>query len=877
MDRKTVLTKTAKGLMELTGKTSLLARDVRGVLSKVDGKATVGDLQARLDCSERKLNEHVAKLMRGGFVREFVVAPASISPPSQMGLTGHTLDFTAFVPAAGERAREAERQSAEADEVAREVAAAQRRRGAEKIRHELEAKAKREAEEKARREVEARRDAEQKTEHEAQEKARREAQAKAKREAEEEARLEAEAKAKREAEEKARREAKAKALRIADEIAKRDAEEKTRRAAEAKAKREAEEKSRREAEAKARRQAEQQAQREAEAKAKLEAQQQAQREAEAKAKREAEEKARLEAEAKKADREAEQKARLELLAKQKREIEENKRRDAQAKAQRQADAKAKRAADEASRREAKAKAKHEAEEKKRRQAEAKALHIAEEKLRHEAEVKAKYAEEKSRLAAEREAVRATQEGARQAQEEIRAEVEARTQAEQDAARRKMREEERARAKAEAEIAARARKDGWIRETAESGAQAAALARDHQRETVAMAGRLARRRGGGPHWGRRLSLLLFLLLFAAAVALPFWPLNTQRYEVMAGAALGQPVSIGAASIRYLPKPHLELRDMRIGDAATIEQARMQPDWSVLWGEMHGLRALKLSGIELRAQAIAAALWRPTQGAIDLPADISLERLRIVGAAIDIPEVSGVAHAGPHGIKSIVLADRETGSELRVRPAVGRAQFELHTHSAQQLLALPLPLTDTVLRGEANAQGLNIHEFEGRAYDGLIKGSARLSWDEQWTLEGDMRAAQLDVSRIAPALSGRIGGNARFAMQAGAYQALFVQPKMVGEFNLEQGSLRGLDLVRSMQESVQGGATQFNALRGKFSFYKSRLALRGVRLEAGLLNANGSADLEAGELSGRLNIEVKMPAGVQRASLNVEGTPEHLTIK
>ena len=116
-----------------------------------------------------------------------------------------------------------------------------------------------------------------------------------------------------------------------------------------------------------------------------------------------------------------------------------------------------------------------------------------------------------------------------------------------------------------------------------------------------------------------------------------------------------------------------------------------------------------------------------------------------------------------------------------------------------------------------------------------------------------------------------------MQAGTYQALFVQPKLVGEFKIEQGSLQGIDLVRYMQESSHGGATQFNALRGKFSFYKSRLALRGIQLEAGLLNASGSADMEAGEFDGRFNIEMKMPAGVQRASLNVAGTPEHFRIK
>ena len=72
MDRSTVLTKTAKGLMETSGKTSLLSRDLRDVLKEVDGRGTVGELQKRLDRPEPKLLEALGQLVREGFIREFV-------------------------------------------------------------------------------------------------------------------------------------------------------------------------------------------------------------------------------------------------------------------------------------------------------------------------------------------------------------------------------------------------------------------------------------------------------------------------------------------------------------------------------------------------------------------------------------------------------------------------------------------------------------------------------------------------------------------------------------------------------------------------------------------------------------------------------------
>ena len=73
MDRQTVFTKTAKGLMEATGKTSTLSRDLRNILKEVDGKATVVKLAEKLGkMTEPKLLEALGKMLSDGYVREFV-------------------------------------------------------------------------------------------------------------------------------------------------------------------------------------------------------------------------------------------------------------------------------------------------------------------------------------------------------------------------------------------------------------------------------------------------------------------------------------------------------------------------------------------------------------------------------------------------------------------------------------------------------------------------------------------------------------------------------------------------------------------------------------------------------------------------------------
>jgi hypothetical protein len=380
MDRRTVLTKTAKGLMEVTGKTSLLSRELRSVLTQVDGKATVGDIHQKLDkYTENKLFDTLGKLTKDGFVREFVSAPTSISPPSQLAVVeeeGEDLDFTALASRPTSRAAETAKQSAEADEVARQVATA-------RAKDEAGAKAKRQAEEKEK----------EKSKRSAAEKAKREAEEQSKREAEERAKREAKEKARRELDEKAQRDAEEQARRAAAERARQEEAQQARRAIEERERREAEERARkeREAEERIRREleerikvAEQQAQREAEARRRREDEERARREAAERARREAEERARREAE-ERAQREAEERARREAEEREKREAEERAQREAEEREQRAAEEKARREAEELERAEAAKRAREEEKARAKAEAEAAARARREERAREKAE------------------------------------------------------------------------------------------------------------------------------------------------------------------------------------------------------------------------------------------------------------------------------------------------------------------------------------------------------------------------------------------------------------------------------------------------------------------------------------------------------------
>src|SRR3981189_3421304 len=106
MNRRSILTKTGKGLMEATGKTSNLSRDLRNILKEIDGKVSVSDLSDKFEkMGEPKLLEALSTMERDGYLREFIGkqeegprASAGRAPsvtPSQ----ADDLDFTAFTPA----------------------------------------------------------------------------------------------------------------------------------------------------------------------------------------------------------------------------------------------------------------------------------------------------------------------------------------------------------------------------------------------------------------------------------------------------------------------------------------------------------------------------------------------------------------------------------------------------------------------------------------------------------------------------------------------------------------------------------------------------------------------------------------------------------
>jgi hypothetical protein len=897
MDRRTVLTKTAKGLMEVTGKTSLLPRDLRNVLSQVDGKATVGDLHQKLDkFSEVKLIETLGKLVKDGFVREFVSAPASVSPPSQVPIVQEDvdLDFTALISKPPTRAEVTAQNFAEADEVARQVAAARAKQdpGAKaradaeaRAKAEAEAKSKREAEERARKEAEARAkaEAEAKSKREAEERARKEAEARAKAEAEAKAKREAEERARKEAEARAKAEAEAKAKREAEERARKEAEARAKAEAEAKSKREAEERARKEAEARAKAEAEARAKAEAEARAKREAEARANADAEARAKREAEDRSKREAEerARKAREDqaraeaearsrvgAEERARKEAAARAQRDQEERIRRDLEERV-RQAEEQSRRDAEERRRREGEERARREAEDQSRREAEARARREAEEKARREAE-------ERARREAAEQAKREAAEAARRKEEEERARREA---------ERTARDEEKARAKSEAEAAARARREERSREKADAEAKVAAREKEREKDAAVVAARLekirsGKRRGG---LGKYVALAAIAAVIGGIVYLQFMPIDIPKYEALAAQRFGQPVKIGSGSISLIPSPAIRFENVTVGAAKNVKIASVAatPELGAVFADAPVLRSLELTGVTLDPPGLAGVLFGRSHGT-----QLGIERIhatgvKVVASGLNLPELDATVTFGGDGVvQKIAVVNPGNTFAAEIQPqGGGKAGVELSVGSASAMLGLPFEVASLSAKGVATASGFTASELDAKVFGGAARGKGTLRWTGPLAFDGTLEARGLEAKGLTPILSGTVQGPMAVAAHGETLEKLGAGARLEWSFALQNGMINGVDLPRTLQSGKSvGGTTKVEEMTGQAVVGEGRATLRNVRIVGGPMQASGAVDIEGGKtIAGRFNAEMKTPGAALRAALVVSGTPTQLSVR
>jgi len=857
MNRRSILTKTGKGLMEVTGKTSALSRDLRSILKEIDGKVSVSELMEKFSkMTEPMLLEALKSMEREGYLREFVgkrdeaprpSVPRAPTSPSSAD-SGEDLDFTAFTPAKpSAKTSEDARLQAQAQEIARQAQAT-------RAREEAAARARAEAEHKAR--LSARAGLSARADPKA------DTQARAQAEALDQARREAEERQRREAEEKARREAVARAVIEAEQAGKREAEERIRKEIGERTRRENEEGARREAEARVRREAEEKVRRDAEERVGREAEERTRKEVEERMRREeverrrreeyeqAELRTRIEAEAR-AKVEAEMRARRESEERARREEEERPTREEELRRRAEQEARERRETEE---REALERSLREQEENARREAE---YREREEELRRQEEGRA-------RLESEEEARRAEEEEkrAREEEEEKRAKEE----------EKRIRAEEKAQAKAAKKTRKAVRAKGRAGEEAWRGEDEA---RDRNEASLSARELWAKRRPGS--LAKQFAVMLLLILVVAVAALPFVPLESGPYEKAAQAWLGEPVKIGAVNLTLLPIPQLKFERVVIGKEHAMRAAviKATPVISSLLEDRISLKSFEVEGATFPREFLPALLQNKGRRGSSGVQHIVAKGLKIDIPELNLPALEVDATLSPDGaLRSVAISNAERKLSVKLQPQGERAAIEISADSFPLPIGADPGLSEFLAKGTVTRGELALSEAEARAFGGRLLGTVRLRWSSGWSMEGELTVRQMEAGKIAAPLlaRGTLQGKGVYSMKGPLLERLILNAHLEGNFTIQKGAITNVDMTRLLQGSGSGGGTTlFSEMSGGVSADSNRILVRQIRMAAGLLNGTGQGEMDAQKnLSGRMQIELRAQSVQARATLAVTGT-------
>jgi len=382
------------------------------------------------------------------------------------------------------------------------------------------------------------------------------------------------------------------------------------------------------------------------------------------------------------------------------------------------------------------------------------------------------------------------------------------------------------------------------------------------------------------WGKPVAVTLLLTLIVGVGAVHVMPVDSSQYAKAASAALGRKVSIGAARMSLVNGPELRFERVRIGDIV-VESVRVFPSLRSLFSDKKIMGRVELIGALVPENELGAVLTGKIGSDEYSVTRVEAKQLRMRGP-LPLPPLDAEAILNGDGtFKSIVLHGPDK-LEVKLMPVGASVTLEGRADSLTLPFARQVTLTDFSLKGVATRERLTLSEWEGELLDGILSGSASITWGPSWLAEGELKFKNVNAAVFAPALlsEGKATGSGRYAMRGAVPAKLGADARIEGDFTISKGVLGSFDLSRSIRTAGKEtqGRTLFAELTGRGVYDRGAVALRNVNVAAGALNAGATADIErSGALSGRIVADVRTAGHVLRSTINLGGTVKQPEVK
>jgi len=382
--------------------------------------------------------------------------------------------------------------------------------------------------------------------------------------------------------------------------------------------------------------------------------------------------------------------------------------------------------------------------------------------------------------------------------------------------------------------------------------------------------------------RGVAITLLVLLFMAIWLVPMvMPLQDYvvKLESQLSAKLQQPVHIGTMSARLLPSPRLVLNEIYVGEVKQVKAQRvvLNVGFAALFSDIKRIDSVELQEAELNVSGLlVVSAWfeKLAQDAQYPITRIVFERAKFSTPSLQFDDFMGEMTFSPAGSFASVSLHANAG---KYALTVVRNESKLDATVSVHGSALPLlpnwVFDDLTAKGELSSNGFVVNDLDARIAGGSLQGSAKLDWSNGWSAQGSLTAKSLALASFSKLLEGDMSGVARFKMQANSLDKFADSAIFDGNFSAKKGVISGADIIETARlrskENVPGGRTHFDEMNGNLNYVNNVYHFKQIKIKAGMLSANASADIVNRQLTGRVGASLSIQEGLSAVELQLSG--------
>ena len=394
------------------------------------------------------------------------------------------------------------------------------------------------------------------------------------------------------------------------------------------------------------------------------------------------------------------------------------------------------------------------------------------------------------------------------------------------------------------------------------------------------------------------LIGFVAVISILIVIPFFiPVRAylDKAQRVASEKIGVPVTIASGRLLLIPTPHIVARGVSVGEHQELEldEIAIIPSLGSL------LSATKIIEIKITnpvmkkaALDIVSALPEDHAEANAGPDAVNVKRVTVSALQLDwpgikLPALNMDAHlTSANRLESLNLETMDGVLKADVTPKDEGHLILVNAEKWTLPAGLPLLITQASLEMYLKGNQLDIPKIDLALYNGKLTGNAKMSWTKDWRTSGKLQVNNLSVkepsSLISKSvyLSGSLSGDSGFSSTAKDASGLQDNLNANFKFNVKDGVLHGLDLVKLaslLTKQSGGGETQFDELSGVLNAKGKQYVLRDIKMRSGLLAASGEVKVKPSkELDGVVEVELKKGVSLAAIPLQVSGTVDKPTV-